>query len=69
MVRPSPGGTGTLPRSVISRSPAGSQLSYTEVKIEFVCAIASNLLQRQVGEKIARDLELTGLVAPMRRKP
>jgi len=39
---------------------AGVKFGYTEVKIGFVPAIVSAFLLRQVGEKIARDLLLTG---------
>jgi methylglutaconyl-CoA hydratase len=37
---------------------------YTEVRIGFVPAIVSVFLRRQVGEKIARDLLLTGRLFP-----
>ncbi len=37
-----------------------AKFGYTEVRIGFVPAIVSTFLLRQVGEKIARDLLLTG---------
>jgi methylglutaconyl-CoA hydratase len=39
-----------------------AKLGYTEVKIGFVPAIVSTFLLRQVGEKHARDLMLTGRI-------
>lgn len=44
-------------------APAAS-FGYTEVRIGFLPAIVSVFLRRQVGEKIARDLLLTGRVVP-----
>ena len=39
---------------------AEAKFGYTEVRIGFVPAIVSAFLVRQVGEKVARDLLLTG---------
>ena len=39
-----------------------AKFGYTEVRIGFLPAIVSTFLLRQVGEKIARDLLLTGRV-------
>jgi methylglutaconyl-CoA hydratase len=39
-----------------------AKFGYTEVRIGFVPAIVSTFLLRQVGEKIARDLLLTGRI-------
>jgi methylglutaconyl-CoA hydratase len=39
-----------------------AKFGYTEVRIGFVPAIVSTFLVRQVGEKIARDLLLTGRI-------
>ena len=39
-----------------------AKFGYTEVRIGFVPAIVSTFLVRQVGEKVARDLLLTGRI-------
>jgi methylglutaconyl-CoA hydratase len=39
-----------------------AKFGYTEVRIGFVPAIVSTFLLRQVGEKVARDLLLTGRI-------
>jgi methylglutaconyl-CoA hydratase len=39
-----------------------AKFGYTEVRIGFVPAIVSTFLLRQVGEKLARDLLLTGRI-------
>jgi methylglutaconyl-CoA hydratase len=41
-----------------------AQFGYTEVRIGFLPAIVSVFLRRQMGEKIARDLLLTGRLFP-----
>ena len=51
------------PRSAISRSPSPeAKFGYTEVKIGFLPAIVSVFLTRQIGDKRARDLLLTGRI-------
>ncbi len=54
------GGTGIATICDFTLSVAEAKFGYTEVKIGFVPAIVSTFLTRQVGEKIARDLLLTG---------
>jgi len=39
-----------------------AKLGYTEVRIGFIPALVSVFLERQVGEKLARDLFLTGRI-------
>jgi methylglutaconyl-CoA hydratase len=53
-------GIATLCDFTIASSEA--KFGYTEVKIGFLPAIVSTFLVRQVGEKIARDLLLTGRI-------
>jgi methylglutaconyl-CoA hydratase len=53
-------GIATLCDFTIASSEA--KFGYTEVKIGFLPAIVSTFLLRQVGEKIARDLLLTGRI-------
>jgi len=56
------GGTGlALPRPFTPAVPE-SNSGYTEVRIGFVPSIVSTFLLRQVGDKIARDLLLTGRI-------
>jgi methylglutaconyl-CoA hydratase len=54
------GGTGIATICDFTLAVPEAKFGYTEVKIGFVPAIVSTFLLRQVGEKIARDLLLTG---------
>ena len=54
------GGTGLATLCDFTLAVTDAKFGYTEVKIGFVPAIVSAFLLRQVGEKIARDLLLTG---------
>ena len=54
------GGTGLALLCDFTLAVADAKFGYTEVRIGFVPAIVSTFLLRQVGEKIARDLLLTG---------
>ncbi len=54
------GGTGLATLCDFTLAAAEAKFGYTEVRIGFVPAIVSTFLIRQVGEKIARDLLLTG---------
>ncbi len=54
------GGTGLATLCDFTLAAPEAKFGYTEVKIGFVPAIVSTFLLRQVGEKIARDLLLTG---------
>jgi methylglutaconyl-CoA hydratase len=54
------GGTGLATLCDFTLAVPEAKFGYTEVKIGFVPAIVSTFLIRQVGEKIARDLLLTG---------
>jgi methylglutaconyl-CoA hydratase len=54
------GGTGLATLCDFTLSVPEAKFGYTEVRIGFVPAIVSTFLLRQVGEKIARDLLLTG---------
>src|SRR5436853_3715543 len=54
------GGTGLALLSDFTLAVPEAKFGYTEVRIGFVPAIVSTFLLRQVGEKIARDLLLTG---------
>jgi methylglutaconyl-CoA hydratase len=54
------GGTGLATLCDFSLAVPDAKFGYTEVRIGFVPAIVSTFLLRQVGEKIARDLLLTG---------
>src|SRR5246127_1398256 len=54
------GGTGLATLCDFSLAVPGGKVGYTEVRIGFVPAIVSTFLLRQVGEKVARDLLLTG---------
>src|SRR6266850_7861025 len=54
------GGTGLALLCDFALAVPEAKFGYTEVRIGFVPAIVSTFLLRQVGEKIARDLLLTG---------
>jgi methylglutaconyl-CoA hydratase len=54
------GGTGLATLCDFTLAVPDARFGYTEVRIGFVPAIVSTFLLRQVGEKIARDLLLTG---------
>jgi methylglutaconyl-CoA hydratase len=54
------GGTGLATLCDFTLAVPAAKFGYTEVRIGFVPAIVSTFLLRQVGEKIARNLLLTG---------
>lgn len=54
------GGTGLATLCDFTLAVPDAKFGYTEVRIGFVPAIVSTFLLRQVGEKTARDLLLTG---------
>jgi methylglutaconyl-CoA hydratase len=54
------GGTGLATLCDFTLAVPDAKFGYTEVRIGFIPAIVSAFLLRQVGEKIARDLLLTG---------
>src|ERR1700751_2471349 len=54
------GGTGLALLCDFTLAVPESRFGYTEVRIGFVPAIVSTFLLRQIGEKLARDLLLTG---------
>jgi methylglutaconyl-CoA hydratase len=54
------GGSGLATLCDFTLAVPEAKFGYTEVRIGFVPAIVSTFLLRQVGEKIARDLLLTG---------
>jgi len=56
------GGTGIATICDFTLATQDAKFGYTEVRIGFVPAIVSNFLLRQVGEKHARDLLLTGRI-------
>src|SRR6266850_2185058 len=56
------GGTGLAFLCDFTLAVPEARFGYTEVKIGFVPAIVSTFLLRQVGEKYARDLLLTGRI-------
>src|ERR1700686_2147453 len=56
------GGTGLALLCDFTLAVPESKFGYTEVRIGFVPAIVSTFLLRQVGEKQARDLLLTGRI-------
>ena len=56
------GGTGLAFLCDFTLAVPSAKFGYTEVRIGFVPAIVSTFLLRQVGEKIARDLLLTGRI-------
>src|SRR6204780_3922864 len=57
-----PGGTGLSLLCDFTLAVPDAKFGYTEVRIGFVPAIVSTFLLRQVGEKQARDLLLTGRI-------
>ncbi|MGH9556265.1 MAG: enoyl-CoA hydratase/isomerase family protein [Terriglobales bacterium] len=56
------GGTGIATACDFTLASDLAKFGYTEVRIGFIPAIVSSLLKRQVGEKHARDLLLTGRI-------
>ena len=56
------GGTGIATSCDFTLASTEATFGYTEVRIGFIPAIVSSLLKRQVGEKHARDLLLTGRI-------
>src|SRR5580704_14312996 len=56
------GGTGLATLCDFTLAVPEAKFGYTEVRIGFVPAIVSTFLLRQVGEKQARDLLLTGRI-------
>jgi methylglutaconyl-CoA hydratase len=56
------GGTGIATICDFTLATPEAKFGYTEVRIGFVPAIVSNFLVRQIGEKLARDLLLTGRI-------
>ncbi len=56
------GGTAIATACDFTLASTEAKFGYTEVRIGFIPAIVSSLLKRQVGEKHARDLLLTGRV-------
>jgi methylglutaconyl-CoA hydratase len=56
------GGTGIATACDFTLASTEAKFGYTEVRIGFIPAIVSSLLKRQVGEKHARDLLLTGRI-------
>jgi methylglutaconyl-CoA hydratase len=56
------GGTGIATICDFTLATRDAKFGYTEVRIGFVPAIVSNFLVRQIGEKQARDLLLTGRI-------
>jgi methylglutaconyl-CoA hydratase len=56
------GGTGLALLCDFTLASPEAKFGYTEVRIGFVPAIVSTFLLRQMGEKLARDLLLTGRI-------
>ena len=56
------GGTGLALLCDFTLAVPEAKFGYTEVRIGFVPAIVSSFLLRQVGDKLARDLLLTGRI-------
>jgi methylglutaconyl-CoA hydratase len=56
------GGTGLALLCDFTLATPDAKFGYTEVRIGFVPAIVSTFLLRQIGEKQARDLLLTGRI-------
>ena len=56
------GGTGLATLCDITVASTEAKFGYTEVRIGFIPAIVSSFLVRQVGEKQARELLLTGRI-------
>ena len=56
------GGCGIATLCDFTLAAPGAQFGYTEVRVGFIPALVSMFLERQVGEKVARDLFLTGRI-------
>jgi len=56
------GGTGLATLADFTLAVPEAKFGYTEVRIGFLPAVVSVFLRRQVGEKCARDLLLTGRI-------
>lgn len=56
------GGTGLATLADFTLAAPAAQFGYTEARIGFLPAVVSVFLLRQVGEKIARELLLTGKI-------
>jgi methylglutaconyl-CoA hydratase len=56
------GGCGLATLSDFTIAVPGAKFGYTEVRIGFIPALVSVMLRRQIGEKHARDLLLTGRI-------
>jgi methylglutaconyl-CoA hydratase len=56
------GGCGIATLADFTLAVPEAKFGYTEVKIGFIPALVSVFLRRQVGEKIARDLLLSGRI-------
>jgi methylglutaconyl-CoA hydratase len=56
------GGCGIATLADFTLAAPGAKFGYTEVRIGFIPALVSVFLQRQVGEKHARDLLLSGRI-------
>jgi methylglutaconyl-CoA hydratase len=56
------GGTGIATVCDFTLAVAAAKFGYTEVRIGFIPAIVASFLSRQVGEKQARDMLLTGRI-------
>ena len=56
------GGCGIATLADFTLAAAEAKFGYTEVKIGFVPALVSVFLRRQIGEKSARDLLLSGRI-------
>jgi len=54
------GGCGIATVSDFTLAATDATLGYTEVRVGFIPALVAMFLERQVGEKVARDLLLTG---------
>ncbi len=60
------GGAGLVLASDLCVMAEEARIGFTEVKIGFVAALVAVLLVRHVGEKLARELLLTGELIPAR---
>jgi methylglutaconyl-CoA hydratase len=56
------GGCGVATLADFTLASEGAKFGYTEVRVGFMPALISAFLQMQVGEKVARDLLLSGRV-------
>jgi methylglutaconyl-CoA hydratase len=56
------GGCGIATLGDFTLASEGAKFGYTEVRVGFIPALISAFLQSQVGEKVARDLLLSGRV-------